>query len=828
MIRNKNLWTTLLTASLVVQTALAGTQSVTRKIASEDVNAPWAYDPGPDPQTQMGKELIDLVATQPAMPQISMKVAGDQKFRPAFGPTLWRMLQKPNTVKILFIGQDGTHIAEAAGRTATAGFGGRAQDLAAYFGVDEGAALINTFAFTIGGQYSAANSPMLSNNGNSIKFSGVTDNGMWLMAQDQDSPMVKWRNGLIDWIIRNNNESLKMIVLFGGSAKDSIATFIESKGGKVAPRTSVENISKFKFQVPDFDLKFAGGNNKFPVTLDQNGKDLAQELINEGLGFAPDSDEVSGTEGHSPLPKPITLDYKNEKHQAIAMATLQKNVTEAKDRMRLHLGGVAGSGLVHPAQLGGFDLNRTTINGTNTISLRGLPLSNGARIKNDVIVVDLPHPTYLSSIEMEKKGSASIAVAEGTKDLQPYVQNGWKIDPDEGMINEFAAGKPYRYGRTDIGPAYYDFGTPNNRMVSKSDAVRDQSNIIILGTRDRAQFDNTALQAAATVAKPAGISDEEMFSARPRDPSVRYQFDRGPGEKMARIMKENLNLSEIGKVKAGKNPTVDFIDAFNIKTHPESVGDFGHYRGTFQNPKVIILADPDGADDILTSRALTGTRGQYLHGLMEDMKVGDQYLVIKTVPFGMDGANETEWQTVLKQTSKYRAEIFKEVLKNSQPLLFIADGQYASQELKKLVNGTKVPVVNVFKIGSENGSGIAEAASYIRNDPKMSHLKYTGRMANIPRSHLGFFSRVWEGTSGSRVFSSIQKQYKGIAFAVVAPEWAFKQNVKQSETELKGVEALLKKMERNKLILPNEEYSKYLKRMKINSTEFWKKAAHSA
>ena len=85
----------------------------------------WSYDAGPNPNTLMGKELIDITARIPNMPEISNKLMGrNQKFRPAFGPIPWRMRQDENSVKMLFIGQDGTHIAEAAGRPATAGFGG--------------------------------------------------------------------------------------------------------------------------------------------------------------------------------------------------------------------------------------------------------------------------------------------------------------------------------------------------------------------------------------------------------------------------------------------------------------------------------------------------------------------------------------------------------------------------------------------------------------------------------------------------------------------------------------------------------------------------------
>jgi hypothetical protein len=162
-----------------------------RNISSvADLQAPWAYDPGPNPQTPMGKELIDIVARQPNMPGISKELTGDQKFRPAFGPTLWRMIQAPNSIKILFIGQDGTHIAEAAGRTATAGFGGRAQDMAAHFGVETSAAFMNTFAYTIRGQYSGYGAMVVNeeNGAKKVTFNySVTENHLnsWFFLVDQ-------------------------------------------------------------------------------------------------------------------------------------------------------------------------------------------------------------------------------------------------------------------------------------------------------------------------------------------------------------------------------------------------------------------------------------------------------------------------------------------------------------------------------------------------------------------------------------------------------------------------------------------------------------------
>lgn len=754
-------------------------QHIGRSVASENVDAPWAYDSGPNPETAMGKELVDLVATQPNMPGISEEITGDQKFRPAFGPTLWRMIQKPNSVKILFIGQDGTHIAEAAGRTATAGFGGRAQDFAAYFGVRNSAAFINTFAFTIRGQYSAFGAPIFSDNGAKATTGSVTENGVWMMAQDINSPMVKWRNGLIDWIIRNNRDSLRMVIVFGGSAQDSIATFIESRGGKVGATYSEEEIAAKNIQVPEVNVVPAGSNKVFPVMVDKYGKDLYAKFAGRRLDYSKPEDQAVVTDRSKGL-----------------LATRSRDLY--KEGVFTN-SGVQNSGVMHPAQINGYDLQKISVSGSsNTVSLKGLRLSDGSVINNDVIVAEFPHPTALSMAEMQRPGSASATIAKAMGKIKPKIPSSWKIEPDPGMVSTYPG--PYRYGRTDIGPAYYDFGTPKNRMVSVSSASRmsGKPNIIIVGTREKATFDFKSLEAASRVKAPSDISPEEMFNARPRSAKWRYVYDRGPGEEMARIMTENIDMSVIGAPKKGFNAKTAGIEAYNIKSHPTEVGPFGHYRGTFANPKVVILADPDGFDDIVTSRALTGARGQYLQGLMNDLGVHDQYLVIKTVPFGMDEASDLEWNTVLQQTANYRQKIFQEIFKNGKPSLILADGKYASQEINKLISNQSIPTVSINRSGSDNNSGLQEAAIEIS---KISSLKgsYSGKMASLPRNHLGFFSRVWEGTSGTHVFNSTSSLDKGTAFAIVAPMWSYKQKVQQSPEERKGVEAIKNQLMQQKL-----------------------------
>jgi hypothetical protein len=805
----------------------------------------WSYEAGPE-DSSMGKELVEINNEIPNMPELSMEIMGEQKFRPAFGPIPWRMLQQPNSVKILFIGQDGTHVAEAAGRPATAGFGGRAQDLANFFGVDYSAAFINTYSFTIKGQYGAFNTPYIKMNGGKpeVAFGGYTDNELWLMTHGIDSPINKWRNDLIEWIIRNNKDSLRMVVLFGGAARDAVSAFVISRGGKVGARISEESLKNIR--MPETDLVFAGGNNEFPVPLDKEGNDVYAKL----LGRTPDySGKASDAE------------------QKAAMDSLANNASRGMDEMVFTGGGLYGSGILHPAQLGGYDLDKIEINGKKTISLNGLKLSDGSIIKNDILIVDLPHPTALTNKQMDyeaweknpagKKApeSPEEAVRKATTVLQPYRENGWRIEPDHGQENRFDQRLEYKYGRGYIGPEYYDFGTPNNRMVSVSDAVRhrEHKEVIILGTRESSVPYDTAKLTAALIAQPAeAFPKEEMYIARPRTAKYSNSFDRGPGEDYAKLMKQNLDMAVIGAPKANvaadtdvkkvsdydRNETIRAkfgSDAFNIKTDPVKVGDFGHYRGTFEKPRVVILADPDGVDDVLTSRALTGARGQFLHRMMKDIGVEDRYLVLKTVPFGMDGATEEEWANVLGNTKKYRDAVLGKVLREQRPVVAIADGPHAKKELERIINDIKpkLPIVSIQRVGLANNSGIVSAAKDLQKISDFKSVVLSGKTANIPRSHLPYYSRVWEGTSGDRVLDAISQPglkikkdskgkvtfvpvhasfFKGLGFGVVAPYWATQQQAGHSKSSLEDILSMKLEMCEKGLRLPKESIAAFLSR----------------
>lgn len=739
----------------------------------------WSYDAGPSTKSEIGNELINLHANIPYFPGLSYAIFGDQMFRPAFGPVLWRMLQEPNSVKILFIGQDATHIAEAAGRTATAGFGGRAQDLAKYFGVGSSAAFINTFPYTIRWQYSFFDAPLVTgaSGGEKLNYGSLTSNEVWLLSQDRDSPIVKWRNQLISWIIKNNKKSLKMIVLFGGAARDTMGTFVSANGGSVGTRYEETELANIK--VPEFQAVYSGGNTQAMAPVTSDGKDLYREFA----GQAPS--------------------YEDEAKMNALRANFQKefNANPGKwtQKMVFSRGGVRGSGVLHPAQIGGYDVNRKmTVNGKNTISLKGLKLSDGTLIDNDLLVTQLPHPTALSSMT---DTDASAAVKNGIKPLEPYSRAGWKIEPDKGFTSSFAEGRDYRYARASMGTEYYDFGAPNSRMVNVSSASRMSTNVIVFGTRDKVNFNQEAIK-SMTYATPSNYppSNEVWLtkpnstdgSKNPGPKNRRYAFDPGPPEEFAKIMKTTLPKDQGFIQKRADN------------------GDYAHYRGTFNSPRVLIVADPDGYDDLVTARALTGTRGQFLQSLMDGMGVGANYLVIKTAPYGQD----PDWQETFNATKVYRETLLKKLIASHKPELVLTDGSFAKSEVARILGSDGLNVVNIERKGLANSSGIAEALNQVKKIPAFNRASFSDKMTDIPRIHMTYYARAWEGTSGDRVIASPDPKYAGKAYAFVAPRWAYQQKYSMPASEIAGCEKLFMKAVQAKIRLGGEPVVRMSERLR--------------
>lgn len=456
-----------------------------------------------------------------------------------------------------------------------------------------------------------------------------------MLANGADSEIRKQREAFWEWTIKNNPESMRLMILFGGAARDAFAEFLISRGAKVSPKLNTERLANIR--VPETKLVHAGGNNEFPVPVTKDGKDVYEILL-----------------GRKP-------DYAKPADQQAAVKAAKENPQRAIELMVFTQGGAERSGILTAAQLGGYDLDSVEIDGKRTNSLKGLKLSDGTVVKDHIGFTMSAHPSSLSKMTPQ---AASEALKKSFARLNDLKSLGWKVEPDvddDGKLrrNLWHEGKDYRYGRADIRPGYFEFGAPDDRRVSRADASRLDPQTIVAGSRDRVKFDPALLASSKEALPSQALNPEDLWSVRPRMGAARYEFDRGPGIEIAKALISSLDRDLLFEPKPemkavdGKGQDVSFekygIDAYNTKTHP-GTGLFGFHRGSFTDSRVLILADPHGIDDWITARALTGARGQALNGLMSDLGVEERYLVLKTVPVGMDGATAEEWEVTRRRT----------------------------------------------------------------------------------------------------------------------------------------------------------------------------------
>lgn len=793
------------------------------------------FDRGPDLNDEMQAELVDIINDMPYLPGISEKLQvlapsykRGQKMRPDFGAMPIRGFAIPNSVSVLVIGQDATHIAEGANRPGIAGFGGRVHDMLKHMGVIEGVIFTNLYVNTISGQYGSRNTPVLVND-KEVAYTNVIENRLWLMTHS--GAYAKWRNRFLSWVIRNNKDSLKMVMLLGQAGKDAGSSFVNSIGGKVGARSNVGDGSKYK--LPQFVMVGAGGNNEWATPVTKDGKDVAEVMrqlpeVKKAIEVALENFKTKSQTAkvktkiktYEQVLKNIgkKINYKNEIGQTTAKVIFAENPEIAKEYFVFSESGPKGNGVLYPEQFGGWDIRSMTVNGKKTRSISGLKIScYGSQVAEcqtkseidapNIVFVGSPHPTSLS---MNSATAAGKVEKELLSPLRKEMEKGWEAPtPEAGLKSAFLEGKPYKYGRGIIPPSHGDPGITDLRLLPVSTAKRAGKSTIVIGTRGNANFSKSKLKTMekATPSNTNLIKSNTVLTGRPRMEGLVKKYDRGPERKMANLIfkgldkqkvlwvkseydaeakkakaaaLKRLNKSKKGLTKAEKseesylkamNKIFDKygIDAFNFKSHP-AAGFFGHYRGTFDSPKVIILADPVGYDSFITSKAATGNRGQYLNGLMKDLKVGADYLVISTVPMPMDGATPKEWQAVLETTKDYRTNIFKELETGSA--ILIADGAYAAQELERIAKGKKViKIVQTVNPSKDMIKGAKELK-----------IKASGKRIDIPREHLTWIARVWEGTSGDRVITAEEKENRGKAFAIVAPNWARKNTVYFNES----------------------------------------------
>ncbi|MBX9767500.1 MAG: hypothetical protein K2X47_09540, partial [Bdellovibrionales bacterium] len=521
---------------------------------------PVSFNPGPDVRTPMGREFVDIIASNPDFGWVSTELLGEQKFRTQDGLIIGRQLFGKNQVKAIVWGQDGTHGAKVAGQSAAgASFAASAQAIMNYVGLDSSLAFSNQFLTTIYGQYGTASVPyveIMDNGVPTIHFAKIVSNGLFTLANHPKSPITMSRVAGLDWNLRQNPDELKLMVMLGGAAKDGMGSWLEANGYPV--ETQYTDADLARMHQPLWKSVSAGSNLEFAVPLDRNGKDIYEILL-----------------GRKP-------NYSDEKDQAAAKAALEKDVRRALSLMVFPGGGINNSGFVHRAQLGGFQLGiKYTEEGqkkVRAISLKGHRLSDGSIVKNDVLIADFPHPTAIGLARNKAERSAMLARKVSVLDY--HRQRGWKIDPDPGFKNMYHDGLAFNWEemkkKARIPIQHFEFGIPGIRSTHDTDAGRlnvraleKGNHIATVSLAGRVRFDVEKIRLAYET--PVIQKDpRDILTTRARG-SERYEFDPGPSERFERAfgaMTPEL-VSFLYELKPGMTLEKDGVSALRTAVYPD-------------------------------------------------------------------------------------------------------------------------------------------------------------------------------------------------------------------------------------------------------------------
>lgn len=176
---------------------------------------PWEHDPGPPRNRRWAR----LFAQTPNYRALSKEVLGREKFRWHFGPMFYRGRLQDNEVKVMVVGQEGAQDESLSHRSFTGGTGARMQHLLNHLGITESYLFLNTFVYPIYGQY-----------GSKLR---------WL-AQDPESPIVKHRHDIFNYVLERND--VHLVIAVGTAAKESVLTWVRSRGGSCSK--GIQDLSK--------------------------------------------------------------------------------------------------------------------------------------------------------------------------------------------------------------------------------------------------------------------------------------------------------------------------------------------------------------------------------------------------------------------------------------------------------------------------------------------------------------------------------------------------------------------------------------------------------
>ncbi len=218
------------TASQLKQTR--GLASESNRIAGVEIDErrghPSEYDPGA-PKNSRWLELYGSAPNYRKLGNLIMG-AGEEKFRWMFGPMWYRGRLGRNQVKAFVVGQEGAQDENISNRAFTGSTGTKTQNFLNHLGLNRSYLFMNTFVYTINGQ--------LSDDPN---FKWMEQGEGAPQGRVEDSPIVKYRHQLFDYMMEQNAGSIALFMGVGSGGKASLATWVNARKGTCSPARDLEN-----------------------------------------------------------------------------------------------------------------------------------------------------------------------------------------------------------------------------------------------------------------------------------------------------------------------------------------------------------------------------------------------------------------------------------------------------------------------------------------------------------------------------------------------------------------------------------------------------------
>lgn len=343
-----------------------------------------------------------------------------------------------------------------------------------------------------------------------------------------------------------------------------------------------------------------------------------------------------------------------------------------------------------------------------------------------------------------KGGAVTAIIADFKRAIRQVEQwetatPGW-LPVDAGASRRSA--DSYTYSSAPIPFRDFPYGT-NWRLGRGSTSSNRQDNQTSIQLFAKGgEYGNTSAKYATPA---ASTTPDASYAPAPGDlpyepaRTTYTDFDPGPSQAIARL----LQGGSTGR------PWPDFA-ALGL-TANRSLGHGPGYRGRFDQPSVLVLADQESHDDLFTGRAVTGNVGQHLQAFLRSAGITKRYVIVRTLPVDSLGDPADAVRDAVDHPST--RSILREVMRRAGAKVVVTLGAHAARvAAADAPSGT--PVVNLAAFNPSAPANAWQAGLNALNNltfPRdVPATPYTGGREPIPRGDLPFGTLRWQATSGDR------------------------------------------------------------------------------